>query len=95
MSQLDTIAVPPGVWTELTNANVSAIRIQNIGNHPVQIMATTGTSEPSNSVGAMTFGRDDILAANIDLADLFPSVTAGYRVWATAENSTAVSISHA
>ena len=95
MPHLNTITCPAGVWTELTTADVTALRLQILGGHSVAIMATANAAEPSNTAGAIHLHPGDILAANMDLADIFPGVSAGYRVWAMADRDTSVSVSHA
>ena len=94
MAHLNTITCFGGVWTELTNADVSAIRIQNQGGDLIRVMATPDTAEPAGSQGSIALGAGDIVAASTPLADLFPSVTAGYRVWAWAVVTVDVSVSH-
>ena len=94
MAQNINVQCAPGVWTQLTAADVSAIRVQNLGADLITIMATTGTSAPSGTEGAITLDVRDILAANLDLADLFPGVTAGYRVWGHSGSGATVSVSH-
>ena len=95
MAHLNTITCFGGVWTELTNTDVSAIRIQNQGGDLIRVKATTGAVAPEDTLGSIALGAGDIIAANMPLSDLFPSVAAGYRVWARAEVTVGVSVSHA
>lgn len=95
MAQSANITLAAGEWTQLTNADVSAIRVQNLGGSFVRIHATTGETAPTSVGGAFRVGAGDLLAANVALADLFPGVTAGYRVWAITDYPVTVSVSHA
>ena len=98
MAQNIDVECSADAWTELTNADVSAMRIQNEGPQSIVVMATTGTSAPASEDGGVRLRADSIIAANVDLADLFPGVTPGYRVWAMAlgfEAEATVSVSHA
>ncbi|WP_428925005.1 hypothetical protein [Marinibacterium sp. SX1] len=89
------VSCAPGTWTELTDADVAAIRLQNLGGYAVDIMATSDTSAPSSAVGALRLDPHDILPANVGLSDVFPGVAAGYRVWARFELGGTLSVSHA
>ena len=95
MARNQNVSCAPGVWTQLTNADVSAIRLQNICGYAIEIMATADGIAPSSAAGAVSLNPGDILPANVNLADLFPGVTAGYRVWARIVLGGTVSVSHA
>ncbi|MBB94657.1 MAG: hypothetical protein CML68_08650 [Rhodobacteraceae bacterium] len=95
MPKNEIVSFDANKWQELTDTDVTSLCLQNIGAGSVHIMATTNATQPSNLGGAKRFEPGDILAANVDLADLYPGVTAGYRVWAFGELPGSVSVSHA
>jgi hypothetical protein len=94
MPQNTTTSLTANTWTQVTNADVTAIRICNLGTEPIWVMATAGATPPSNTNGALPIQPGEIMPANLTLADLFPGV-AGTRVYVRAPNASRVSISHA
>lgn len=67
-------------WTELTNANVTSITIQNQSGAILEVMATTG-SAPASEDGRILIPAWSFIE-NRDLADLFPGVAGADRVFA-------------
>jgi len=76
---------------ELTEADVSAITVQNFGPYPAKIYGTTGAA-PGASDGFITLNAG-LAIINRDLADLFPGVSGAVRVWG--EGNGQVFVSHA
>ena len=66
-------------WTEITDANITRITIQNQGLVPLEVKATTGAT-PTDSDGAIVIPENGILI-NEYLADLFPGVAGADRVF--------------
>ena len=93
MPQNTTIAVPAVTWTQLTDADITSITFQNVGSNHVVIKATTDGTAPTNSAGGFRYnpGQGE---RNVALADLFPGLTSRDRVWAWAENTTPIFVSH-
>jgi hypothetical protein len=82
-------------WTQLTDANITAITFQVRTGGTVLIQATSGATAPSADEGSLTYktGQGE---ANRSLADLFPGVSGANRVYAKAAGSNAsVFVSHA
>jgi len=93
MAQNLTITIPAATWTQLTDADVTAITFQNVGGSHILIKATTDGTAPTNASGAIRYnpGQGE---RNVSLADLFPGLAARDRVWAWAENTTPIFVSH-
>jgi hypothetical protein len=73
-------------WSQLTDADVTAIRVQNLGSYPLWLMATAGATPPSTTSGAIRLGAGLTMAADLTLDDLWPGV-AGTRVYALVDYS--------
>jgi hypothetical protein len=98
MPQNDTITCAAGSWTLLTSNNVSALRAVHLGSEAIWLQATVGTTPPSGlagTAGALPLLPNQILAADLSLADLFPGISGANRVYAYAPALTRVSVSHA
>lgn len=95
MARNDTIILPQGVWTQLTNANASALRVQNLGGYTLQLQATVGAVPPSDISGAVVLRSGETLSADLTLAQLWPGVTGANRVYAISDVVAPVSVSHA
>ena len=94
MPHQDTITCQAGEWTQVTTQDVSAIRLQNQGSDTVHIVATPGPTPPTDRTGSIVLSAGDIIAAGLPINELFPAVTAGYRVWAWASIPVGISVSH-
>lgn len=94
MAQNTTITVPARTWTQITDADIASITFQNVGSNYILIKATTDTSAPTTSAGAIRYnpGQGE---RNVALSDLFPGLAGRDRVWAYAEDATPVVVSHA
>lgn len=100
MPRHDTITIPPRVWTQLTNADVSAVSFQVLGNNPVSIAATAGAVAPAAGPGgtesARVFWTGDHIPATVFLSDLWPGLAGANRLWAWAEGDGGkIAVSHA
>ena len=94
MPQNATVAVPARTWTQLTNADVSAIRVQNINGYTIEIMGTVGAVAPTSDAGAIVLAAGQAIAADLTLAQLFPGVAGANRVYAFSDAPALVSVSH-
>lgn len=94
MPQNTTINVAKDTWTQLTDANISAITFQNISDGHILVKGTVGAVTPTNATGAIRYnpGQGE---RNVLLSDLFPGLTGVNRVYAFAPNGAAVVVSHA
>jgi hypothetical protein len=98
MPQNTTITCAAGAWTLLTDSNVTALRVVHLGTEGIWLQATVGATPPSGlagTAGALPLLPNQILAADLSLADLFPGVSGANRVYAYAPALTKVSVSHA
>lgn len=95
MPQNATVAVPAGTWTQLTNADVSALRVQNLNGYAIELKATVGATAPTNDAGAIVLAAWQAIAADLTLAQLFPGVSGANRVYAFSDAPALVSVSHA
>lgn len=95
MARDDTPAIPPGAWTQVTNANAAAICIQNQTGSPLYLKATVGAVTPVNMQGAKILGAFETLAADLSFADLFPGVPGANRMYVFTSVGGNVAVSHA
>lgn len=95
MARNETLSLPAGLWVELTNADITEIRVQNTGPFFLDLMATVGPVEPNVTSGALRLGPGHTLAADLALSQLWPGVVGANRVFARSESGTSVSVSHA
>lgn len=89
-----TIECPEGVWTELTNADVTEATFQVLSGSGVQIKATEGAVAPLTTQGSTRYqiGQGELAVQIVELA---PGIAAT-RIFAIATEGTArVSVSHA
>lgn len=81
-------------WTQATDADVTAIRIQHNGAFQIQVQRGSN-SEPASLAGAITVNPGQIVPADVLIADMWPGVS-GSRVWIWSDlQQGGVSISHA
>lgn len=95
MAQNTNITCAAGVWTLLTDSNVTALRAVNMGSHAIWLKATVGATAPANAAGGLPLLPNQILAADLTLEQVFPGVTGANRVYALAPEGAVVSVSHA
>lgn len=95
MPRSATVDLVPGVWTQLTNDNVSAITFANIDAvDTAYLMATVGAVPPTSLNGAIPYGpRSGEL--DVALNRLFAGVGGANRVYAYSTNSMSVVVQHA
>ena len=92
-----TTNLPANTWTQLSTADVTAIRLQHFGAR-VWIMGTVGAVAPvgsPSSLGAVFIDPARVLATDVTLAMLFPGVTGATRVYGYCDVPNSVSVSHA
>lgn len=97
MAQHTIKTLAPETWVQLTDADISAITFQNVGDDDVYIVIQTTVSTPTGSPGENICYRYGPKTGerNVTLADMAPGLTSPDRVYAYAENGGAVLVSHA
>lgn len=80
MAQRDTKVIEADTWTQLTDADVSAITFQNQSGVPVLIAGTSDATAPTDQEWPSY--APGLGEKNVTLSDLFPSVSGVDRVWA-------------
>lgn len=94
MAQNTDIVLPIATWTQLTDADVSAITFQNKSGNYILVKGTATASAPSDDDGAVRYnpGQGE---RNATLSDLFPGVASVARVYAYSPTGAEVMVSHA
>jgi len=95
MARNDNVTIPTLTWTQLTNANATAIRVQSVSGSEMRLQATNGITAPSTQVGVIVLAGGAVLAADLTIAQLWPGVNGANRVWAFANTASVASVSHA
>ena len=95
MPQNATVSIPGATWTQITNSDVSALRVQVFGEVAVHLMATAGAAAPASLAGSLRIPGGGIVAADLTLAQLFPGVSGANRVYAWCQTPASLSVSHA
>jgi hypothetical protein len=95
MPRNTTINIPVGQWVLVTDADVTAVRIQVHGAYEARFKATVGAVAPTSIDGAILLLPYGAIAADLTLAQLFPGVPGANRVYVYADMPVAVSVSHA
>ena len=95
MPRNDIVTVLPKTWTQLTNSDVTAMRMQSLNGNAIRLMVTATAVAPATDLGHVELNNREIIAANYTLAELWPGVTGAKRVWAWCEYYAQVSVSHA
>ena len=94
MPQNTTLTLAPGVWLQLTDADVTEITFQvRPSGYGVFIIGTVGAVIPTTTAGAL-FYTPNQGEAKAALADLFPGLAAN-RVYAYSDGVASVMVSHA
>lgn len=93
MAKNTTMSLPQREWTELTDADVSSVTVQNQSGYDIYLLATAGTA-PSLLGGAILVQPYKIAEA-LSLASVWPGVTGPVRLFAYAPNGASVMVSHA
>lgn len=94
MAQNAHISLTAGQWTQLTNAEVTALTFQNLGDIYLHVKANTSTSAPTSLDGAIRYAPTQG-ERNVDLADLFPGISGASRLWGWCSQDCEVFVSHA
>ncbi len=89
-----TVQLVAGTWTQLTTADVTALRVQNVNGYNIRVMATAGATPPTTLDGSIVLAPLMVWATDLTLAQAFPGVT-GTRVYGYCDNPARVSVSHA
>lgn len=93
MAKNTTVTCPADAPTQLTDAAVTAARV--VGSQGFYLCATATASAPTSPSGAVPMLPFSILAADLELADLFPGVGSSVYLWAWPISGTVdVSVSH-
>lgn len=93
-AQNTNITCPSGEATAISDGTVTNIRV--VSTEDFYLMATSANTAPTTTAGGIPILGFTVLAADLDLADLFPGVTGPFYVWAFPTSGPAVvSISHA
>ena len=95
MPRNQTLRIPASTWTQLTDGDTAAIRIQSLNGNAIKIMATTADVAPTNDSGAIELNSREVIGANYTLAELWPGVVGAKRVWGWCKYSADISVSHA
>lgn len=93
MARNDTVTLTAATWTQLTNADATAVTFSNLGEYDVLIKGTADATQPTDSEGAFTLAPAQGLKNQL-LTELFPGLTA-VRLWAYSKEAVDVSIHHA
>jgi hypothetical protein len=88
------VTLAAGEWTQLTNADATAVRVQNLGVRPVLIKARVGAGALSSTGGSITLEPNAIVGVGVTLAQMFPGVEGASRLYAFSETGGIVSVSH-
>lgn len=94
MAQNTTTTLAAKTWTQLTNANVTAITFQNLGSSVLKVKGTNGANAPSDDTGSISYSKFQG-ERNVALTDLFPGVSGVNRVYVYSAEGGNVAVSHA
>jgi hypothetical protein len=94
MAQNTTINLTAGVWTQITDADVSSLTFQNLSAGTILIKGTASASAPSTAAGSIHYGPG-MGEAGVFLSELFPGVASAVRVYGYSDTGAAVFVSHA
>lgn len=94
MAQNTTVNIAAATWTQITNGDTARITFQNVSGNFVIVKATAGATAPTDFTGGIRYnpGQGE---RNVLIADLFPGLTGGNRVYAYSSDGAAVMVSHA
>ena len=91
----DNVTLAAGAWTQITDGDVTALRVQNVGTGAIWIKARVGAGALASLGGAICLDSMVAIGADMTLADLFPGIAGANRVYAWSDNGGLVSVSHA
>ena len=94
MPQNTTVNIPANTWTQITDANVTALTFQNISGNFVRVKGTVGATAPSDLAGSLRYnpGQGE---RNVALTDLFPGISGVNRLYVFADSGAQVVVSNA
>jgi hypothetical protein len=96
MARNEDVSCANGDWTQLTNGDVSAIRVHTSSVNQVILQASNGTTEPASDAGSLPLAAGSTLAADLTLAQLWPGISGANRLWAKPiGGDVLLSVSHA
>lgn len=72
-------------WTQLTTADATAVRIQNLGISPLFVKAVQGATPPTNRDGAVMYAAGEGDTSDVTLAAVFAEVSGANRLYAIRE----------
>lgn len=93
MAQHDTIDVAKDTWTQITNADVTAITFQNLSGGDLWVKGTTSASAPTDLTDAVVYAANEG-ELNVAMADLFPGLSGADRVYVYTQRGGWVFVSH-
>ena len=94
MARTDTVTIPSDTWTQLTNADATAVTFQ-VKRGTIHLVVTAGATPPTDFDNAVRYteGQGEVA---IPLADLAPGTADGTRVYVHSNAASAdVYVSHA
>ena len=95
MAQLDTIAATAATWTQITDADATAITFQNQAGINMLLKGTTDATAPTTPDGAIIY-PPFMGERNVTITDLFPEPSGVDRLWVYfAAGPGSVMVSHA
>lgn len=94
MAQNANISVPANTWTQITNADATALTFFNNGECDVWLQGTVGAVSPTGGPDGIRYtpGQGSV---NVTLANLFLGVTGVTRIYAFSKSNATVFVSQA
>jgi len=95
MAQLTTVSADAATWTQITNADATAITFQNQAGINMLLKGTTDGTAPTTTTGAIIY-QPFTGEKNVTITDLFPEPSGVDRLWVYfAAGPGSVMVSHA
>lgn len=91
----DNVTLAAGAWTQITDGDVTSLRVQNVGTGAIWIKARVGAGALASLGGAICLDPLMTIGADMTLAELFPGVSGANRVYAWSDMGGIASVSHA
>ena len=95
MAQNAILPIPAGVWTLITDSDISAASWVNAGPMKIWVTATIDTTAPTSFGGAWPYEPGMGECSDRALSILWPGLTGRDRLWAYSDVKGQVTISHA
>ena len=95
MARNVNLAIPANTWVELSNADVTEMRVQNLRLADVLLQASVGSVEPADNNGCIVLPAGSIWTPELTVAEIWPGLAGANRVWAFSSTDTVLSVSHA